>query len=177
MRGASFFVVVAVAAGACGVGGPARVIGTERLRADLTDAVVEDYGVEALDIRCPDEVEAAEGRSFTCDVSVNKGSLTYAVTQTDADGSLSFSATDAVVHADAPLDPIVAHYNDQVGKNVDVFCGQGEIEVWVVAPGESFVCRVVDRQGVTDGAVVTVTDLQGEFTFEIRPGDVSGAEY
>ena len=177
MRGISFVVLAVIATSACGLGGSARVIGTERLRADLTDAVVEDYGVEALDISCPEEVEAAEGRSFTCDVSVNKGSLTYAVTQTDADGSLSFSATDAVVHADAPLDPIVAHYNDQVGKNVDVFCGQGEIEVWVVAPGESFVCRVVDRQGVTDGAVVTVSDLQGEFTFEIRPGDVSGAEY
>lgn len=177
VRGAAIWVLVATAAGACGLGGPARVIGTERLQSDLTDAVVEDYGVEALDVRCPEEVEATEGQTFTCEVTVDRGSVTYEVTQTDDHGTLAFSATDAVVAAGAPVEPIVAHYNEQVGKNVEVFCGQGEIEVRVVPPGESFVCRVVDRQGVIDGAVVTVNDLQGGFTFEILPGDASGAEF
>lgn len=176
-RAGALGVLLMAIAGACGLGGPARVIGTERLQNDLTDAVSEDYGVEALEVTCPEEVEAAAGTTFTCEVEVNKGSLSYEVTQTDADGSLTFSATEAVVPAEVPAAQIVAHYNEQVGKNVEVFCGQREIEVRVAAPGESFVCRVVDRQGATDGAVVTVTDLDGAFTFEIRPGDAAGAEY
>lgn len=163
--------------GACGVGGPTRVIGTDRLTDDLTDDVVAEYGVEAKDVRCPDEVGVDEGETFTCEVDLDGGTLTYLVTQVDDQGQLRFEPRQAVVPPQRAAARIANHYIDVVGKNVDVFCGQREVEVRVIEPGASFVCRVVDRQGSTDGAVVSVTDLTGEFTFEVRPGDASGAEY
>lgn len=169
--------VGALALAGCSAGGPARTLGTEKLESALTDDVVAEFGAEAQSVECPSSVAAGAGRQFECDVALDGGTVTYRVTQLDADGQLAFEPLHAVLDPARPAARISLHYVENVGKNVDVHCGQADLAVRVVEPGGTFVCRVVDRQGNVDGAVVTVTDIEGSFSFEIRPGDASGAEF
>lgn len=159
-------------AAACG---PSKVIGTERLIADITDDVVNEHGVEAQEVKCPDSVGVDEGSTFRCSVRLAGGTLHYEVTQIDDQGQLSFEPVEAVVNPTLAAARVAEHYVANVGKTVDVDCRQDDLEVRVVPVGGSFVCRATDRGGAVDGVVVTATSADGEFTFEVRAGDASGA--
>lgn len=167
----------ALATSGCNAGGAARTLGSDSLVDALTDDVVAHYGAEAQDVQCPTGLAVKEGSTFECTVAVDGGTVTYRITQVDGDGQLAFEPLQAVLDPARPAARIAIHYVEVIGKSVDVFCGQRELAVRVVEVGGTFVCRVADRQGREDGVVVTVNDLEGSFSFEVVPGDTTGADF
>ena len=161
--------VVVIATAACSPG-PARTIGTERLVDDLRDAVVEDYGLEALSVSCPDDVEAKAGKVFECEVELTGGVLHMEVEQEDDDGLLRFGAVEAVIPVEGPTSAIAHTYRTRIGRNVEVTCGDDL--ALVVAIDDTFACEAVDRQGITETVTGTVVSRDGAFELELEDGSV-----
>jgi hypothetical protein len=79
--------LIAVAAGACGE----NKLDTERAEAAIRTGITRQTGVKIESVRCPDEVEAAQGDTFRCLARASNGQRARVeVTQRDDEGSVSW---------------------------------------------------------------------------------------
>lgn len=125
-------------------------------------------------VNCPDGVKPEQGGTFTCTLTVNGQDAVIDVTQTDADGNVTFESQSAILFMDQAQDEITKEVTTQVPGTWSTTCNPpGSSEgIYLAPPGTTFDCDVT---GTTDGgeqqsgtAVVTVDDNEGNISFEIK---------
>jgi hypothetical protein len=156
-------VVVAVGLAACS---NQAKLDMARARGEIARSLSSTYAVDVGPVRCPGSVEAEDGGTFTCTVTISGQPLTVDVRQRGDDGSLHVATTAAVlrtaqVQADL-LDELAARLHD---KDAKADCGHDPVRV--VVPGRSFECRV-SAGGSIRPVIVHVRDVNGSLTFELR---------
>jgi hypothetical protein len=107
------------------------------------------------DVACPKGVKRATGVTFSCTVQLPGAFLVIDAKQTDGSGSITLSARQAVIPAQALRDFVAQ--NASIPATVD--CGPAP---WRVArPGQTVDCRAALADGTTRNVQLTVRDLEG----------------
>jgi hypothetical protein len=163
MRLGAGVVLVACALGACG--GQAH-LDMARARSEIARSLSSTYAVDVGSVRCPRTVDAEDGGTFSCTVTISGQPLTVDVRQRGDGGNLRVTPTAAVlrvaqVRADL-LDRLAAQLHDE---DAEADCGHDQVRV--VVPGRSFECRV-SAGGAIRPVNVHVRDVNGSLTFELR---------
>jgi hypothetical protein len=125
----------------------------EREIVRITQTAVQ---VAPADVRCPADIKAEAGGTFTCTATVEQQPVTYTVRQDDAKGHLTITYDRLL--AVAEVEKVVA---GQVGKDVEVpvtiTCEPAGKTVLVNAPGTPIACTATNAGDPTDSAKIKVT--------------------
>lgn len=70
-----------------------RTLDTNSLENSLKTQMESKTGVSGFTITCPENIKAVEGGTFTCTAAAQGETVTLQVTQTDAQGHVTFRAT------------------------------------------------------------------------------------
>jgi hypothetical protein len=137
-----------------------------KARSEIARSLSSTYAVDVGPVRCPGSVDAEDGGTFTCTVTISQQPLTVDVHQRGDEGTLRVVPTAAVlrtaqVQADL-LDRLAGQLHDDHAK---ADCGHDPVRV--VVPGRSFECRV-GAGGSIRSVIVHVRDVNGSLTFELR---------
>jgi uncharacterized protein DUF4333 len=144
-----------LAAAALFVFGP-RTVAPESVQSEIVRITQTAVGVVPADLRCPDEIRAQAGGTFTCTATVDGQPVTYDVRQDDDQGHLTITY-DRLLKVDE-VEGVIAQ---QVGKDVDVAvsveCPPPGRTVVVNAPGTPISCTATNADDPSDSAAITVT--------------------
>lgn len=147
-----------------GCGQPAS-LDVEGAEARIASEMATTYELEVADVRCPDEVRAERGASFTCEADLGGTAVAVEVHQVDDDGGLEVEPAGAVLVAtrvEADIVEVLADRFSRPGATVD--CAGPEVRV--EEPGSTFTCSAVD--GDEERTVeVRVRDARGALTYSL----------
>jgi hypothetical protein len=133
-----------------------RTVEPESVQREIVRITETAVKVTPADVRCPAEIKAQAGGTFTCTATVDRQPVTYTVRQTDDQGNLTITY-DRLIKL-AQLESTLA---DQVGKDVDVAvtvtCEPAGRTVLVNAPGTPIACTAANATDPTDSAKINVT--------------------
>jgi Domain of unknown function (DUF4333) len=133
-----------------------RTVEPESVQREIVRITETAVKVTPADVRCPAEIKAQAGGTFTCTATVEGQPVTYTVRQTDDQGNLTITY-DRLIKL-AQLESTLA---DQVGKDVDVAvtvtCEPAGRTVLVNAPGTPIACTAANATDPTDSAKINVT--------------------
>ncbi|MBV9953218.1 MAG: DUF4333 domain-containing protein [Acidimicrobiia bacterium] len=170
MNGADFVLgvvlaVLALSVAVAGCGSQAH-LDMAKARSEIARSLSSTYAVDVGAVRCPGTVDAEDGGTFACTVSISGQPLTVDVHQRGDAGALRVVPTAAVlrvaqVQADL-LDRLAEQLRDGHAK---ADCGHDPVRV--VVPGRSFECQV-SAKGTIRSVIVHVRDVNGSLTFELR---------
>lgn len=133
-----------------------RTVEPESVQREIVRITQTAVQVAPADVRCPAEIKAQAGGTFTCTATVDRQPVTYTVRQDDDQGNLTITY-DRLIKV-AELESTVG---DQVGKDADVAvtvtCEPAGRAVLVNAPGTPIACTATNATDPTDSARITVT--------------------
>jgi hypothetical protein len=112
------------------------------------------YSVTVTGVSCPSNLVAKRGATFQCLVTLPGDRLTANVTQTDANGGLTFRLAEELLTRQS-----IATAINQQFKSTSVDCGPRTY--WVSRPGRIIKCLAKDETGATGTIVVTIRDTRG----------------
>ncbi|MEZ5169350.1 MAG: DUF4333 domain-containing protein [Acidimicrobiia bacterium] len=121
-------------------------------------------GVSVERVTCPNDVVVEKGGQFTCSTVIDGQDLEITVTQTDDQGKVDFSFSDAVVPVDDIESFLVEEYRKQ-GTRAVAFCAEEGQQVLVTPKGSTIECLVQIPDGDGTTAVVTVKE-DGSLTID-----------
>jgi uncharacterized protein DUF4333 len=133
-----------------------RTVDPQSVQQEIVRITQNAVQVAPADVRCPDEIKAETGGTFTCTATVDGQPVTYKVHQDDEKGHLTINFDRLIKVAD--LQSGVA---DLVGKDIDVpvnvTCEPAGRVVLVNTPGSPIACTAINAADPTDSAQITVT--------------------
>jgi Domain of unknown function (DUF4333) len=169
-------IIAAVAAGLVVVAGLAlgalvlfgtKTIERSSVESEIVRLTQEQAGVAPTDVRCPDDIEAAAGGTFSCTATLDGQPITYSVRQQDDQGNLYIDSADFIVISRA--EESVSEHVLQVVPDVEVTanCADGR-QIIVGGAGTEITCRVTNAADETDFVDVTGTVAEdGSFTWDL----------
>ncbi len=84
-------VLVALMFAACSFSFGGTSLDMDKIQDEISSGIEEQTGVVIESVECPEEVDAEEGESFTCDVTAEDGTTAVVqVDQTDSDGNVTW---------------------------------------------------------------------------------------
>jgi len=142
-------------AGALFLFGP-RTVDPESVQKEIVRITQTAVAVAPADVRCPEDITAQAGGTFTCTGTVEQQPVTYNVRQDDDQGHLTITYDRLIKLAE--VESIVGA---QVGKDVevavDIACEPAGRTVVVNAPGTPIACTATNATDDTDSAKINVT--------------------
>lgn len=147
-----------VAIAGCG----STTVDTEKGEKFISKTVEDQVGADVKSVKCPEDIPAKKGDTFTCVVTGADGTTGDAeVTQKDDKGNVAVSAP--FVHV-RNLEKLMADdIGEQVGSQVTLTCP----EIIVGRKGDTFDCDA--KSGKDDGTVkVTQTDDKGNVNYKLQ---------
>ena len=133
-----------------------RTVEPESVQREIVRITETAVQVTPADVRCPAEIKAQAGGTFTCTATIDRQPVTYTVRQDDDQGHLTITY-DRLIKL-AQLESTLA---DQVGKDVEVAvtvtCEPAGRTVVVNAPGTPIACTAANATDPTDSAKINVT--------------------
>jgi Domain of unknown function (DUF4333) len=135
----------------------------ERQIAGLTE---EQVGVAAQDVRCPEDVEAVAGESFTCTATLEDQPVSFTVEQTDDEGNVQVTGDNQfVVLADVEA-ALAQQLGEQAQVEASASCAADGRTVLVDAAGTPVDCTVTNATDATDSVdVVATVDAAGTVSY------------
>lgn len=148
-----------------GCGEPAR-LDVPRAEASIAERLAETFDVEVDGVSCPERVEVAAGRAFTCRATVAGSPLTVVVEQADGTGRLAVEPRAAVLVRDRVEGDIATVLADRFAREgATVRCPGPEVRV--EEPAATFTCEATD--GDEERTVeVRVRDARGALAYTLR---------
>jgi len=127
----------------------------------ISDLVEKQIGAQVASVKCPEDVVAKKGATFTCSVVAGDKSKGDArVTAKDAEGNVNVSAP--FLHIRDAESAIAQQLSERFKGAVKVACR----EIVVVEKGNTFPCKATSGSDSRDVAV-TLTDDTGRFTYKL----------
>jgi Domain of unknown function (DUF4333) len=163
---AGLAVLVVLAGGALLLFGT-KTIDRSSVESEIVRLTQEQAGVAPTDVRCPDDIEAAAGGTFSCTATLDGQPITYSVRQQDDQGNLYIDSADFIVISRA--EESVSEHVLQVVPDVEVTadCADGR-QILVGGSGTEITCRVTNAADETDYVDVTGTVAEdGSFTWDL----------
>ncbi len=139
---------------------------------------LEKQGMPAESITCPGDIEMAEGTNFLCQAVIADASgmsIEVRVHQTSATGDIRLEHANEIQSAEHVERGLAGQILDQIGKKVNVQCGD---RVRMAIVGKTFRCKVVqDTTGADSKAPkgeefdvqITIKDTDGAWNAERLP--------
>ena len=132
---------------------------------------LEKQGMLADSITCPGDIKMAKGSSFLCQAVIADASglsIDVRVHQTSGTGEIRLEHATKIVSAERVERGVAGQTLDQIGKKVNVLCGD---RVRMAVVGKTFRCNVAeDTTGADRNAA-----KGAEFEVEITIKDTDGA--
>jgi hypothetical protein len=163
------------AASVVAISGCSSSLDSEKLSQEITsqvDALVPE-GTQTS-VNCPSGIKPEQGATFTCTLTINGQDAVIDVTQSDADGNVTFESQSAILFMDKAQEEITSKVTEQVPGTWTTTCNPPKASggVYLAEPGSTFDCSVTgvtgDGQEQSGTAVVTVDDNKGNISFEIQ---------
>jgi hypothetical protein len=148
-------IVLGVAA--CGT----KTVNTEKGERFIKKTVSQQVGATVKSVKCPDDIKAKKGGTFTCTVTGSDGTTGEAqVVQKDAKGNVRLSAP--FVHVRNLERLMASDIGRQVNAKVTIECP----EIITGKKGDTFDCKATD--GKNDATVkVTQKDDRGNVRYKL----------
>jgi hypothetical protein len=138
--------------------------GTERAVGRAVAAKVDPVVSET---RCPDDLERADGGTFTCTIVLKGvGELPVDVRQVDDQGTIDVTPTAAVVAKARIVSELTSSLRDQFDRSFTVRCSGKATQIRT--PSSTSTCSARDDTSKRE-IVVTVTDAAGSLAFKVQP--------
>ena len=145
-----------------------RTVEPESVQREIVRITQTAVGVAPTDVRCPADVKAAAGATFTCTGTVDQQPVTYTVRQNDDKGNL-YITNDRMIKV-ADVESVLAQkVGADVGVPVTIGCEPAGRTVVVNAPGTPISCTATNAADSTDNAKITATvaaDGTPAYTFD-----------
>lgn len=164
------FAVIAVGLAAC-----TATIDSADLESQLAEQFGEETGIEGLEVSCPDDIEAEQGKTFECEVSAPDGtSQSVEVTLTDDEGGFEAEPVGAAAQDDgdtptvdaATLESEIKQQLEEqrpAGGSIEIDCPTDVPDV----AGTEFLCVLTAEDGSQADVAVVLTE--GGFEAEVLP--------
>ena len=134
-----------------------RTVEPESVRSEIVRITQEAVAVTPADVRCPEEIPAQTGHTFTCTATVDGQPVTYSVRQDDDQGNLTINYDRLIKVADLQT-AVAGLVGADVEVAVDVTCEPAGRTVVVNAnPGSPISCTATNATDAADSAAITVT--------------------
>jgi hypothetical protein len=132
---------------------------------EMANGIQEQTDI-AVTVSCPEDVEMKVGNDFTCTATDAEGNqATVAVTQEDDEGNIEWELMGGTDLAGRDVEAeIVKGLKDQNGVTATVDCPS----VVPIEANTSFNCTATSDGGDTATIVVTQTEDQGSYTWEVQ---------
>ena len=148
-------VLAGLGIGALFLFGP-RTVEPQSVQNEIVRITQTAVGVAPTDVRCPAEIKAQTGGTFTCTASVDGQPVTYDVRQDDDKGHLTITY-DRLIKVIDLQNTMATRIGKDVDVTVNVTCGPGGRTVVVNAPGTPIACTATNATDPTDSAKIDVT--------------------
>jgi hypothetical protein len=140
----------------------------ETIKADLAKAAGDST---AITVDCPADVAIKTGATSECTATIGSQTLVYKVEQTDDQGNVTYTRTEAVLDLDKAESVVAGQIAEQVGGEWTMDCKPAGAErLYVIAVDGTFNCDVSgtnkDGDAQTATVVLTVKDLDGNVSWE-----------
>lgn len=134
-----------------------RTVEPESVKSEIARITQTAVGVTPADVRCPDEIPAQAGHTFTCTGMVDGQPVTYSVRQDDDQGNLTINY-DRLIKVTDLQTAVAGLVGSDVEVAVDVTCEPAGRTILVNAnPGSPISCTATNATDASDSAAITVT--------------------
>jgi Domain of unknown function (DUF4333) len=131
----------------------------------ISNNLADSTGLPTPKVTCPSGIEVKPGGTFDCTTVLEGQPLTVHGNLTDSKGGFTVKPAAAILIVAKAVSAIVANVQATSGTAA-VDCGARS--VLIEAPGQTFLCTAA-AGGVTRIVTVTVTDIQGNVSFQLGP--------
>jgi hypothetical protein len=146
--------------------GQPAVLDGPRSEDRIGERLAETYDVEIGSVRCPDDVEVAEGESFVCTATVGEEEVEVDVRQTDGEGTLEVASRRAILSTPRIEADIATTLADRFDRDdVAVTCEGPDVRI--EEPDATFTCEAVDGEE-SKQVDVRVRDARGALAYTLR---------
>jgi hypothetical protein len=131
----------------------------------ISNNLADSTGLPTPKVTCPSGIEVKPGTTFDCTTVLEGQPLIVHGILTDSKGGFTVKPAAAILIVAKAVSAIVTNVQATAGT-ATVDCGART--VLIKAPGQTFLCTAV-AGGVTRTVTVTVTDIQGNVSFQLGP--------
>lgn len=150
----SLVVVAGLVVGALFLFG-AKSIDVAKVESAIGQNFQSTAGFAATGVKCPADVEAQAGNTFTCTVDVAGTQLKYTVKQNDDEGNLTYESDTFT-----PISKVEDFVKDEISKRTDLpftaTCGTNDQKIVVGGAGTTIPCELTNTRDRTDMANLNV---------------------
>ena len=135
---------------------------------DIEEQVAEDIQDEqgvAVEVVCPDDIEAKDGGEFTCTATDPDGNeIPIEVVQQDDEGNVNWTMN--VLNLPVIEESLAPDVTAQVNAEITIDCPD---QLVVAEAGNSIDCEATDDLGGEGIIRITATDSEGNVEWELNP--------
>lgn len=125
----------------------------------------------AVEVTCPSGIAPAVGGTFDCTATIAGQPLAFRVTQTDANGNITFVQDSAIIQTTVAQTALAPQLDEQLGGTWTLDCAAAGTAVIIRKPAGTFTCSatgVASADQQTGIVTLTVTDVEGNTTFAYK---------
>lgn len=141
----------------------------------IQEGFVQKTGIEVESVSCPKDIELKANNTFECvlkDMDANE--IAILVTQKDDQGNITWNANQGLISLDQLAQSI--ENNIKQNQDIDVKGNCGDSKFKIAHKDDVFECSISDPDGRSQVVKVTVSDEEGNVTWETVPSEPQDKE-
>ncbi len=139
-----------------------KKINAKKLEKAISGFSAERLGAAPDAVACPDDIKPENGGTFECTVTYGKMVAPVRVTQTDAEGSVSYGFVRDVIISDKVEAVLAERLKASANVDAKVRCGE---RFYDSKPGDTFDCIAEAPDGAKVSIGVTIKDDKANVSF------------